>query len=171
MHGLWLGRKLTSLPGKFLLWLTYTGITVCPEAPAHEHGSDIFHRNPSVVNSSRAISISFRSSVQWFYIFTFISFSLQTHGFQELFFFCIAVKKADLTQFPLISFLSSLHFSWHYKGLNLSDLISLSFIWITNILISFWSRFLSIGLLQMAAAAISVYNLMTSWRLRLVITI
>lgn len=87
------------------------------------------------------------------------------------FFFCIAIKKSNLTQFPLISFLSGLLFSWHYKGLNLSDLISLSFIWITNILISFWSRFLSIGLLQMAAAAISVYNLMTSWRLRLVITI
>lgn len=138
----------------------------------HEHGTDIFHRNPSVVNSSRAISISFRSSVQWIYIFTFISFSLQAHGIQEFFFFfCIAVKKSDLTQFPLISFLSGLLFSWHYKGLNLSDLISLSFIWITNILISFWSRFLSIGLLQMAAAAISVYNLMTSWRLRLVITI
>ena len=93
-------------------------------------------------------------------------------GFRNFFFFfCIAIKKSDLIQFPLISFLSGLLFSWHYKGLNLSDLISLSFIWITNILISFWSRFLSIGLLQMAAAAISVYNLMTSWRLRLVITI
>ena len=91
----------------------------------HEHGTDIFHRNPSVVNSSRAISISFRSSVQWIYIFTFISFSLQAHGIQEFFFFfCIAVKKSDLTQFPLISFLSGLLFSWHYKGLNLSDLIS-----------------------------------------------
>ena len=45
-------------------------------------------------------------------------------GFRNFFFFCIAVKKSDLTQFPLISFLSGLLFSWHYKGLNLSDLIS-----------------------------------------------
>lgn len=47
----------------------------------------------------------------------------------------------------------------------------LSASWVTDVLISFWSRFLSIGLLQIAAAAISVYNLTTSWRLRLVITI
>ena len=92
---------------------------------------DIFHRNPSVVNSNRAISISFRSSVQWIYMFTFISFSLQAHGIQEFFFFIYSCKEirfdtvsSDIFPFrsPLLLALQGPEFVWsHLSQLHLDN--------------------------------------------------